>query len=446
MLDSQKLSASIFALSSLLWSAPKSAISQPILPAADSPETLVNTDGHTTYINGGIQVNQNLFHQFDTFNVESGHTADFVTTNSVQSVIGQVSGGGASYVDGTLQVSGSDADLYLINPAGVLFGPDARLNVGGSFTATTADNVGFGENWLSVGETTDYSDFQQAPTAYRFTADRPGAVVNQGELSVPDHEGIHLVGGAVANTGELNASAGEIALTAVPGESLVRLDAKGALLGVEVDVNTVAAFDFSPLALPELLTGSPAAIATDLLVNSDGSVTLSNLEDAGNSGQLFVSGNLDVSGQSGTQSGGEITLLGSNVDVVGASLSADGAVGGGLIRVGGDYQGKGRGEQQLPTAENVFFDAEGSADGLIDGDGGSIIVWSDGVTQFSGLLSAESAGDGVGGLVETSGLGQLVIGNDANVTTNAENGAVGTWLLDPTDLIIVSSGSSARII
>lgn len=447
MSDFQKLTSGVLALLPCMCALPKAAVAQSIEPIAGNSQTVITTEGEITRIEGGIQADQNLFHRFDSFDVAPGQTADFVTPASVGSVIGQVSGGSASYIDGTLQVSGSNADLYLINPAGVLFGPDARLNVGGSFNATTADQVQFGEAWLSIQDADQsYSEFSVAPTAYRFTAERPGVIVNQGDLAVSEAAAIRLSGGTVVNSGTLGAPAGEVSLNAVPSGSLVRLNAAGALLNVEVDAVTVDVAEsggaIAPLNLPTLLTGGSQQDATDLEVNDDGSVTLSSREYAAVApGTVLASGQIDVSSHAAQTTGGAINLLGDVVDVVGAQLRANGDAGGGLIHVGGDYQGRG----SAPTADTVFFDAEASADALSEGDGGEIVVWSDGVTQFSGLLSAKGAGDGSGGLVETSGLENLVIGDRAHVDTRAESGHLGTWLLDPVDLSVVASGGTSTI-
>ena len=449
-----------------------------------SVHTLVTTEGSTTQIDGGVRAGSNLFHRFDGFGIGVGETANFVTPETTQAVFGQVAGGGASYVNGQLQVSGSDASLYLINPAGVLFGPDAQLNLGGSLTVTTADQIGFGEDWLDLAEAgdsrLDYANLTGTPDAYRFTTERPGAVVNQADLAVGERQSIRLVGGDIVNTGRLSAAGGEVTLTAVgeravgeravgeqvdhaPAESvdgsveepvdeqkqrLVRLGSQGALLSVEVADAAVKNGVWNPLSVPELLTGaSVGADADNLRVNQDGSVDLlaagAVLASAGADafgGRVLSAGDIDVSGTAG----GEINLLGAEVDVIDGRLAASGELDGGLIQVGGGYQGKGA----LPRASRVLFGerAIARADGLVNGDGGQVILWSDGETRFDGSLSAEGAGSGVGGLVETSGLTRLSVGEQASVSTYAAQG-LGEWLLDPDSLRVVgTAGAGAEIV
>ncbi|MEO1634769.1 MAG: CHAT domain-containing protein [Cyanobacteria bacterium J06631_9] len=408
------------------------AIASPIVPAADTTNTLVNTTGDRTQISGGSQVNDNLFHHFDTFSVDAHHTADFVVPETIQSVFGQISGGQPSEIHGTLAVSGSSADLFLLNPAGVLFGPDAQLNLGGSLTATTADAVGFGEAWLDVVSTTEYESFEQSPSSYLFSAEQPAAVVNQAALTVAEKQSIQLIGGNVINTGQLSAPDGNITLTAAPSERLIRLNAEGALLTIEISPEALSTRELAALpsvALPALLTGKSNHEVTQLQHSSHGTVVLS-------------AGELDVSGNRPGQQGGEINLFGTAVDIASSHLEASGDAGGGIIRIGGDYQGRGN----LPTAETVAFDRESTAqaNALTSGDGGQVILWSEQSTQFSGDISAQ--GFAAGGLVETSSRGELSVTESARVNATSASGAAGTWLLDPASLTVVNGGGTANIV
>ena len=81
----------------------------------------------------------NLFHSFGDFNVHTGESATFTGPATTQNVIGRVTGGHASDIDGTIRSEMPKANLYLLNPAGVMFGPDASLDLKGSFAVTTAD-------------------------------------------------------------------------------------------------------------------------------------------------------------------------------------------------------------------------------------------------------------------------------------------------------------------
>ncbi|MEM8613625.1 MAG: filamentous hemagglutinin N-terminal domain-containing protein, partial [Cyanobacteria bacterium P01_H01_bin.105] len=175
-----------------------------------------------------------LFHRFSQFGLLTGETAQFNNPAAVESIIGQVSGGNASIIDGLLAVAG-DASLYLVNPAGILFGENAQLNLNGSFSASTATGLAFDKDLLNALSTTDFTLLNGAPTGYVFGNGQGNAVINAGELAVNSGQSLTLLGGQVINTGQLSAPNGDILVMAVPGENLVRLSPTGSLLGLELE-------------------------------------------------------------------------------------------------------------------------------------------------------------------------------------------------------------------
>ena len=98
--------------------------------------TTITGEGGTFDITGGTQKGANLFHSFEKFNVHSGESAVF-NDSGIGNTIGRVTGGDYSWINGTLK-SGAE-NLYLMNPAGMMFGPGVSLNLTGSFHVTTAD-------------------------------------------------------------------------------------------------------------------------------------------------------------------------------------------------------------------------------------------------------------------------------------------------------------------
>ncbi len=108
-----------------------------------SSPSVVRSQGDRVEITGGVENGGNLFHSFDQFSIQTGQTASF-DPGGVERIFSRVTGDFASSIDGTLQVGGS-ADFFLLNPNGILFGPNARLDMGGSFIASTAERMTFAD-------------------------------------------------------------------------------------------------------------------------------------------------------------------------------------------------------------------------------------------------------------------------------------------------------------
>jgi hypothetical protein len=151
-------------------------------------------------------------------------------------------------------------------------------------------------------------------------------------------------------------------------------------------------------------------------------------------GNVIVSGSLDVSNTALGQTGGSVQVLGNKVALVEqARVDVSGDVGGGRALIGGDYQGKG----QVPNATETFVgrDATINANALNSGNGGKVIVWADNATRFYGNISARGGTNGGnGGFVEVSGKQNLAFGGFVNVGATAGEG--GQLLLDPATVII----------
>ena len=104
--------------------------------------TQVKVKDNTSHIVGGTRAGNNLFHSFKQFSINSNTTASFEHNLNIDNIFSRVTGGNISQIDGLIQTKG-EANLFLINPAGIIFGANARLDVGGSFVATTAERAIF---------------------------------------------------------------------------------------------------------------------------------------------------------------------------------------------------------------------------------------------------------------------------------------------------------------
>jgi hypothetical protein len=110
------------------------------------------------------------------------------------------------------------------------------------------------------------------PSAFAFTMSQPGAIVNSGNLAVGQGQSLVLLGGTVISNGNLSAPEGQLLVTAMPGESVLRISQPGHLLSLEVQKPTD--WTLPILSLPQLLTGGSSGNAKGITINSDGTVQL----------------------------------------------------------------------------------------------------------------------------------------------------------------------------
>ncbi|MBW4470155.1 MAG: CHAT domain-containing protein [Stenomitos rutilans HA7619-LM2] len=425
----------------------KTAQAQPIVPAADGTNTIVTPNGNQLDISGGTrsQDGANLFQSFQQFGVSTNQIANFLATPQTRNILGRVVGGDASVINGLIQVTGSAANLYLMNPAGIIFGANASLNVPGAFTATTATGIGLNDGWFSAIGSNDYATLIGDPNAFAFTVKQPGSIVNAGTLSVAAGQSLNLLGGTVVNTGTLAAPGGQITIAAIPGQSVIRLTQPGSLLSFELHSNGLQSslpntWTLPIASLPALLTGGSLQSATGITVNPDGTIRLVAVPQqsiAIESSTAIASGLVDASGTAigAFSMGGTVQVLGKQVAAIGASIGASGATGGGNILLGGGE----RGQDAVPNASNTVVDASSviTADGGTTGSGGRVTLWSDDVTQFIGSIRARGGAQaGNGGFVEVSSKGSLAYWGMVDAT--APVGTLGTVLLDPANITIVS--------
>jgi filamentous hemagglutinin family protein len=272
----------------------KQAQAQTITPelGTNGTNTLITPEGNRLDISGGIQSGANLFHSFEQFGINSNQTANFLSNPAIQNILGRVVSGNPSVINGLIQVSGGNSNLFLMNPAGIIFGAGTRLNVSADFTATTATNIGFGNGWFNAMGANDYNLLTGNPSIFAFTTSQPGAILNAGNLTVQQGN-LTLLGGTVASTGELNASNGQITIGTVLGENLVRISQPGNVLSLEIQPLTssnspTSSWTLPVVSLPQLLTGGMADGATGLTVNSNGQVELTGSGLAVESGDITI--------------------------------------------------------------------------------------------------------------------------------------------------------------
>jgi filamentous hemagglutinin family protein len=213
----------------------------------------VGLNGTTYGITGGTAVGSNLFHSFQQFSLPTGFQADFqAIPPNIQTIVSRVTGGLASTIDGTLR-STSTATLFLINPSGIVFGPNAQLALGGSFFASTAERVVFGDGTVFSARNPQATPLLTVslPVGLQYGS-TPGPLVNQSQaannagLQVRSGATLGLLGGSLTLTnGHVTAPQGQIELGSVGEDALLGLIPTGTSFAVSY----AGVQNFQPLRL-----------------------------------------------------------------------------------------------------------------------------------------------------------------------------------------------------
>jgi filamentous hemagglutinin family protein len=197
-----------------------------VIPDGTLPTTVTTPNNLDFTINGGTRSGNNLFHSFSQFGVPTGGSALFNNAIDIQNIFSRVTGGSLSNIDGLLQTTGS-ANLFLLNPSGILFGANASLNIGGSFVGTTAQSIKFADGMeFSATNLNDRPLLtMSAPIGLQFGSN-PGSITHQAAtgFQVAPGKTLALVGGALTiSGGTLAAPAGDIELGSVAAHSQVSM-------------------------------------------------------------------------------------------------------------------------------------------------------------------------------------------------------------------------------
>ncbi|NJM58087.1 MAG: filamentous hemagglutinin N-terminal domain-containing protein, partial [Synechococcales cyanobacterium RU_4_20] len=173
----------------------------------------------------GTTVGRNLFHSLGRFNLATGEQVGFQSSAIIRNILARVVGGSVSSIDGLIFTESPAVNFFLINPAGIVFGPNAQLDIGGTtrgdFTATTLDAIvwpdGSRFDAINPGNAQPLLRIVGDPSGFGITSRPiPGISVNEGVLRVSDTQNLRLLGGeVVVNRGRLVALGGRVELGAM---------------------------------------------------------------------------------------------------------------------------------------------------------------------------------------------------------------------------------------
>ena len=407
---------------------------------------------------------------WNTFNIAHGELTQFIQPNASSVALNRVTGGlGPSPIYGTITANGR---LYLGNPDGILFGMGSRVDAAG-FLASTNDIKD--------------SDFMSGRYRFNIPGRLDASIVNFGHITATNGGFAALVAPGVRNAGVITANLGHVALASgngftldFYGDKLITLQVGDAIANQVIDVATgqpLAALVQNEGKLRAnggtvALTAAAARTVVDLVINNTGVIEANSVgtrngmivlggatastKGAGAPTQkVVVSGTLSAKGTKAGQKGGMIVITGESIALTGAKINASGTAGGGTVLIGGDTGGGhlSAAVASIPQAQlqhwpvaiasMVTIDQASviNASATRNGNGGKVVVWSNGLTTVAGLIRASGGRfGGNGGFVETSG--QSVNFDGIRVNTSAPNGHAGLWLVDPMNLVVDANAAA----
>ena len=388
-----------------------------IVPDNTLPQNSVATpNGDTMEITGGTTRGNNLFHSFEQFSVLVDESAFFDNATTIENIIGRVTGGSISEIDGLIRANGT-ANLFLINPNGIVFGENAALDIGGSFIGSTADRIDFADGTEFSAVNPDLSplltvnipvglqygrengDITVKGTGNNLFIDFDTFTVDRSDrptgLSVQSDKTLALVGGNIfLEGGNLTASQGNIEVGSV-GEGTVSLtpDELGWKLGYE-DINAFRDISLSQAASIEASgnSGGRVMLKGGFVSLLDGSAILADTQGDGTGGSLTIeAADIEIDGEA---ENGFTSSLFTNVDLGATGDGGDLSIETGSLYVGGGAQ----------VNVNTF--------GL--GDAGTLTVKASEIELFS-VSSDESF---FSGLYAQADIGKTGQGGNINVVTD----------------------------
>ncbi|MEH2203242.1 MAG: filamentous hemagglutinin N-terminal domain-containing protein [Nostoc sp.] len=386
-------------------------------------------DQKNDIINGGAARGTNLFHSFQDFNVGVGRGVYFANPDGITNIFSRVTGGNSSNIFGRLGVLG-DANLFLLNPNGIVFGKNASLDIQGSFLGTTANSLVF-PNGIEFSATNPQAPPLLAinvPVGLQFGS-QPGSITSQAlirdsrgniisGLNVGSGSTLALMGGEIALDGSfLFTQNGQLKLGAVGGDTTVGLNVNNSSLGFNFAENVGRA----PISLTngsfivasgnsaiELFGGKIGLNGGILFGSNGGSISV-------NANQLSLDNNSGIqSGTSGAAKGGDIQIQASDAVTVANS-------------------------SQILSASSASATGAG---GDVTINAGKITITGDGDGQNSGIISTSSLGKSNGGNLTLNATESVNINGGFTSVVSGGAGNAGNLTVRATDAVNITNQAS----
>jgi filamentous hemagglutinin family protein len=441
-------------------------------------------------IDGGARRGSNLFHSFEQFSVPTGGSAFFNNAADIQNILTRVTGGSISNIDGLIRANGT-ANLFLLNPNGIIMGPNARLNIGGSFIGSTANGLNFADGTFfsaTPAATTPLLTIS-VPIGLQYGNGAGSVQVRGSSLEVNPGKTLALAGGSLSvDGGQLVAPGGHIELAGVAAEGSVGLSANADYLSLsfpqgvprtdvsltnQAEVNVLAggggsiAVNAQNLNLSQgsqLLAGisgvgSPNTQAGNIEINATGTVTIRDGSSIANEvglGSVGNAGNIHITAES---------LSLSNFAFLSASTKGQGDAGNIAITTGSlstdrsflnaSMNGQGNaGNITINASDSVLFDGTGIytdvakidnlGDNPVIGNGGDVNITTESLSITNGsILAASTKGQGdAGNIAMTTGLFSMNNGSILAASANGRGNA-GDITINASDAVSFNNGAQA---
>ena len=390
-------------------------------------------------INDGTVAGQNLFHSFEEFNIAPKAKVYFADPG-VANIFSRITGANPSEIFGTLGVKG-DANLFLLNPNGIIFGNGATLDLNGSFFATTADAIQFGDrNFAAIPSPAENLALLTInPNAFLFNRQLAGSInLNRANLTVPEAKNITLFGrgdsgpGIELNNSKISASQGNINLGAVGGLGKIEFDNNSIRLPDSVARGDLALTSGSAIESDD--SGQIEVDVRDLTISENSYIfsitrgdrdganininarSLNIMGESNNAFQTFLADNLTLGGNVDlTQSRIQTTTIGEgdagDIKIKTANLSIEN--GAGVISTTRDRGDSGN--IDLNVAENIALSRSGllSVSGTLSfGDVGEIEIETKRLSlRDRGVISSSTLGSGNAGKITIDATEKFEISN-----------------------------------
>ena len=412
------------------------------LGAEGSIVTPTNINGlPTNQIDGGATRGANLFHSFEQLSVPTGGAAYFNNALNIQNIISRVTGSSVSNIDGLLRANGT-ANLFLLNPNGIIFGPNASLDIGGSFLASTASRLNFGDGTFFSATTPQTTPLLtvNVPIGLQYGGTARDIQVQGTVLQVQNGQTLALVGGDVnvegGEFGFLHAPGGRVELGGLSGAGVVEIE------GQQSD----GTFGLTALRFPDLVERADVLLTNSAYVNvaaeGGGSIAINarNLKVLGGvfGGSQLRAGIRAGSGSAGSQAG-DIMLNATGEITVGQSSRIENNVNPDATGHGGDINIQ-------AGSLSITDDAQLIASTSGQGDAGSVTITAHDTVSFDEgktFSSVEAGAVGKGGAVNIT-TGFLSVKNGAQlVATTWGQGDAGSVNINARETVSFDGKSAA---